>query len=310
MIVNETNIQSPPVLLLIFNRIDTVREVIEALKNVKPSRIYIAADGARKDKDEDSKVEIVRKYVLKHIDWPCELKTLFRDENLGCKTAVSSAIDWFFSYEEEGIILEDDTVPNESFFYFCGELLHRYRSDDRVMHISGTNFQDGLIRGDGTYYFSNYAHVWGWATWKRAWEHYDVNMKNLPSFLVSNSFNEKNISESTKKYMRKVFLKIYDNKIDTWDYQWLYTIWKRNGVSITPNINLISNIGFGKDATHTKNDFSNVSNLGTSEFDSIETPSSTTVDIKADEYVSKKFFIGTRKKVVRIIRILMKKVGI
>lgn len=186
-----------PVLFLVYKRPDTTRQVFEAIRQAKPPRLYIAADGPKKDLPEEAeKVKQVRDIVLSGVDWDCEVETLFRDENLGCKYGVSGGIDWFFENEEEGIILEDDTLPSQSFFWFCQELLERYKDDKRIMAISGDNFQNGIKRGACSYYFSRYNHIWGWASWRRAWGYYSVNMKLWPdiakSSVIEQLFEKKN----------------------------------------------------------------------------------------------------------------------
>ena len=241
------------VLFLVFNRPDTTGQVFEAIRQAKPPRLYVAADGPRQEKEgEASRVEDVRNYVTNNIDWPCEVKTLFREKNLGCKYAVSGAITWFFEQEEQGIILEDDCLPSQSFFWFCEELLEKYKKDLRVWHISGDNFQHEQSYGDGSYYFSKYNHIWGWASWADRWQDYDVEMQDLdPSStgrLLESTFPK---NQSAKKYWLSVFEGVAKGLVDTWDYQWTYTVWKNSGLSVLPNVNLISNIGFGPDATHT-----------------------------------------------------------
>jgi hypothetical protein len=172
-----------PVLFLIFNRPNTTEQVFEAIAKAKPRCLFVAADGPRTDKEgEAEKCQAVRD-IIKRVDWDCEVKTLFREQNLGCKEAVSSAITWFFEQVEEGIILEDDCLPSDSFFSFCAELLEKYRDDKRIMMISGDNFQDGIQRGDASYYFSSVPWIWGWATWRRAWRLYDREMQTFPSFV-------------------------------------------------------------------------------------------------------------------------------
>ena len=167
-----------PVLFLIFNRPETTEIVFSVIRKAEPPRLYVAADGPRPDYPNDAEsCEIVRA-IATDVNWDCKVKTLFRDQNLGCKLAASKAIDWFFEQELEGIILEDDCLPDQSFFWFCQELLGKYRDDTRIMHIGGTNFQFGKERTKYSYYFSRYAHVWGWASWRRAWKFYDVEMKN------------------------------------------------------------------------------------------------------------------------------------
>jgi hypothetical protein len=236
------------VLFLVFNRPDTTAQVFEAIRLAQPPRFYIAADGAREDKEgEAEKVKQVREIVA-NIDWDCEVKTLYREKNLGCKIAVSSAIDWFFEHEEMGIILEDDCLPHPTFFRFCEELLEKYRDDERIMMISGENFQFGRKRTEYSYYFSRYNHIWGWASWRRAWKHYDVDMKLWPEIRngkwLYDIFRNKNVVLS----WRKIFDNTYQGKINTWDYQWTFACLVQSGLSILPN--LISNIGFGLNSTH------------------------------------------------------------
>ena len=239
------------VLFMIFNRPDTTKQVFEAIRKAKPPRLYVAADGPRADKaGEGEKCEKTRQIAMQ-VDWDCEVKTLFRDKNLGCKYAVSGAIDWFFENEEEGIILEDDCLPTQSFFWFCEELLERYRGDMRIMAVSGDNFQKGSTRNEFSYYFSRYNHCWGWASWRRAWLYYEKDMQSWP-YILDNGYMQDILSDKTAaKYWGKIFEAVYKNKIDTWDYQWTFSCWIQNGLTILPNVNLVSNIGFDGDATHT-----------------------------------------------------------
>ena len=183
----------------------------------------MAADGPRDGKiDEKGHCEEVRK-IATSVDWPCEVKTLFREENLGCRRGVSGAIDWFFKHESEGIILEDDVVPSVTFFRFCQELLERYRHDERVMSISGNNFQGEHKVTSNSYYFSRYNHLWGWATWKRAWKHYDHEMVHWPKFRDSNGLKAwSDGNESFEIYWNKIF-NICCGDIDTWDCQWVFS---------------------------------------------------------------------------------------
>lgn len=240
------------VLFLIFNRLDTTKQVFEAIRLARPPRLYIAADGPRDSRpDEDKKVKAVRSYVMDHIDWDCEVKTLFREKNLGCKYAVSSAIDWFFDNEEMGIILEDDCLPSKSFFRFCDELLVRYLNDDHIMQISGFN-PLSTYPIDTSYVFSRFGPTWGWATWQRAWKRYDIKMPSWPEKRANLLREEFVQSEAEQKWRQKIFDQVYYNKLDTWDYQWSYTKHLNRGLCIIPRINLVSNVGFRIDATHTQ----------------------------------------------------------
>ena len=170
-----------PILFMIFNRPDTTARVFERIRGIKPSRLFVSADGPRLQKPDEAEQCIQARAVIQKIDWECEVKTKFSDKNQGCKMGVNSAINWFFEHVDEGIILEDDCLPDISFFPFCQTLLELYRNDERIMHIGGSNFQDGKLRDDGSYFFSGINHIWGWATWKRAWKQYDVQIRSLPS---------------------------------------------------------------------------------------------------------------------------------
>jgi hypothetical protein len=274
-----------PILFLIFNRPDTTKAVFESIKSIKPLKLYIAADGARGNKlGEDLLVEETRA-IIQSIDWDCEVKTLFRKENLGCKVAVSSAIDWFFENEEQGIILEDDCLPNTSFYGFCEELLNYYKTNERVFHISGNNFQDGMTRGDGSYYFSKYNHIWGWATWRRVWKTYDVNMKDLTKALDLKVF-ENTLSKSELSFWLNCFEEIKAGKKNTWDYQTMLNQWLHNGLTIIPNHNLVTNIGFGG-GTNTSVEVKGLSNIETKTMDKIVHPSFIYSNKTADDYTYK-----------------------
>ena len=239
------------VLFLIFNRRDTTEQVFEAIRKAKPPMLYVAADGPRADKaGEAEKVEQVRR-IATRVDWDCEVKTLFRDKNLGCKYAVSGAIDWFFENEEEGIILEDDCLPSQSFFWFCEELLERYRDDMRVGQISGFNSLDNYdINFD--YIFSKYGPIWGWASWRRAWNVYDVNISSWPYIKKHKLYKNFVGTKKEENFRIKLFNNLYKNRIDTWDYQWVFSKLINSMLTILPSKNLIINIGFNDEATHTK----------------------------------------------------------
>lgn len=241
-----------PVLFLIFNRPDVTELVFEAIKKAKPKKLFIAADGPRANKaGEKEKCEETRKLVLDRIDWECEVKTLFREENLGCKYAVSGAITWFFENAEEGIILEDDCLPDADFFIYCSELLEKYRDDSSVMHIGSNNFNNVSEKRKSSYYFSHYVEIWGWATWRRAWKLYDPEMKSFPGLDKSNFLKNTFKSSAEREYWTNCFNTSFENKVDTWDYQWVFCVYLNSGLCITPYTNLVTNLGFRPDATHT-----------------------------------------------------------
>lgn len=301
-----------PILLIVFNRPDKTAVVFEKIRQQRPSKLYIAADGPREDRaGETEKCEAVRALILKGIDWDCEVKTLFRDQNLGCGLGPSQAITWFFEYEENGIILEDDCVPNLSFFTFCQELLIKYAADEKIMMITGFSIQDEPM-DEFTYYLSWYVHVWGWATWKRAWKQYDFDVKG---------FNEVDAEVFLKKIFKKKkeravwirnFSSVYYKLLDTWDYQWMYAIWKNQGKVISPWRNLISNIGYGADATHTPGYETHRMNLPTYAFDNLKHPLKLKINANADEFTRYKLIINkiTLKSIIKkVIRKIIKKVN-
>ena len=243
---------NPPVLLIIFNRPDPTRQVFEALRLAKPAMLFISADGARRSRAGEEELCRLTREITEQVDWECQVFRRYSDRNLGCDPHVVSAIGWMFEHVDKGIILEDDCVPDRSFFPFCGALLEKYSGDERIMHINGSNFQFGKKRGDGSYYFSRYAHSWGWATWKRAWISYDQDLAFSQEMLsdkkIEKLFPTRKQSEYWETFIRKQYA---DKAYAAWDTRWLYAIWSRKGYCITPNDNLITNIGSGEDATHT-----------------------------------------------------------
>ena len=223
-----------PVLFVIFNRPDTTFQVFEQIRAAKPKRLYIAADAPRQDVAGEDVLCKESRAVVKQIDWRCEVKTLFRDNNLGCRAAVSSAITWFFDQEEEGIILEDDCLPANSFFKFCDTLLERYRDDTRVRHITGCNLQQGTKWGNGSYYFSNRTHVWGWASWRRVWNDFDgaidgYSEEEIREY-IQNIYAEPLVAET----WIKIFNDLKAGKINSWAYQLDFANLFNNGLADYP----------------------------------------------------------------------------
>ena len=241
-----------PVLFLIFNRPDTTQKVFDVIRRQKPKYLFVAADGPRKGKpDEVEKCQQVRE-IIKQVDWDCEMKTLFREENLGCKLAISSAITWFFENVEQGIILEDDCLPDLSFFPYCEELLDKYKDDSRIGHISGNNFLQGIIDEGLSYDFCSCAHIWGWATWSRVWKSFDLNLplweeqKDKRSSLFFSKWEEIYFSSFISDALAS------RNNLSVWDTQYWFTLRFQNQLSVYPAVNLVTNIGLGDpNATHT-----------------------------------------------------------
>jgi len=260
-----SNFFETPILFLIFNRPETARMVFSAISKRRPAFLYIAADGPRLQKQGEIEIcEKLRTEILNKIDWPCQVKTLFRDDNLGCKLAVSSAIDWFFENVEEGIILEDDCLPDQSFFQFCQELLEKYRNDNKIAMISGNHFGNKRL-GDADYYFTQIPHIWGWATWRRTWQQYDLNMSAYPNFRVNCLIKDIWSDKRVQNYWTDILNEVYGNKIDTWDYQLTFSVFLNKKLCVCPNVNLVTNIGFGRDFTNTVIIDKRVSNISSKE---------------------------------------------
>ena len=290
------------ILFLVFNRPDTTKKVFERIREIRPTKLFVAADGPRAGKeDEKEKCEEVRDTILKGVDWPCEVKTLFRDSNLGCGHAVSGAITWFFDNVEEGIILEDDTLPDPSFFNFCKILLEKYRSDDKIKMIGGNNFQHGKWRGDGSYYFSAYSHIWGWAAWRRTWKEYDFALEKLDEIKVSNILDQYFSDKKIKKHWLEIFLQLRSGKFDTWDLQLLFCILEKKGKTIIPNVNLVTNIGFGMGATHTANKNDVLSDIPSASLDNVVHPSDLSINEEADAFTFHNFFQPRRKRLLELL---------
>ncbi|MBY0426652.1 MAG: nucleotide-diphospho-sugar transferase [Cytophagales bacterium] len=273
-----------PILFILFNRSDTAIQVLEAIRKVEPKKLYFFADAPRGNVLADSKDCEEARQIVRQVDWACEVKTNFLTQNVGPRKAIGQAIHWMFEHEDEGIILEHDCLPDPSFFWYCQQLLDYYRHDSRIMHISGDNFQNGIQRGEASYYFSMLNHIWGFATWKRAWKYYDVDMKKYPEFVKNKEIDQIIFDKSYKKYWIDIFNRIYDNRINSWDYQWTFAIWTQHGLSILPQKNLVSNIGFDEKALNTVRKKHRFANMKRYSLDTITHPEFIICNIKADEY--------------------------
>lgn len=248
----QTSALQAPVAFFVFRRPDTTRRVFEAISKARPSRLLLIADGPRDSRPEEAEAcEEVRKIVTQ-VDWPCDVTTNFADRNLGCGERVISGLDWVFSLVDEAIILEDDCLPDLSFFPFCQELLDRYRGDCRIASITGTSLGVRHLKSNYSYYFSQLGGIWGWATWKSQWRRFDGRLSDWPSLKSENILSEVFDHPGAVSYWTKVFDGLYDGiGPDTWDYQWFYSRLRDNALNIVPTVNLVANIGFGADATHT-----------------------------------------------------------
>lgn len=242
-----------PVALIVFNRPQTTRLMQDVIARIRPAKFFVIADGPRADRPGEDKLCAQVREIVQAVDWPCELLTNFADENLGCQERVISGLDWVFSLAEEAIILEDDCLPDLSFFPFCEELLARYRGDSRVAAISGTNLLEKNFKSEDSYYFSLLGGNWGWATWRSEWNRYDRHLKNWPYNRSEGTLREIFDDPRAVAYWTQVFDKMYEKtEPNIWDYQWIYTRLVNHSVTVVPQVNLVTNIGFGTaDATHT-----------------------------------------------------------
>lgn len=240
-----------PIVFIVFNRPDTTAKVFEAIRAAKPSKLLVIADGPRVGRTGDNERCQATRNVIDGVDWPCEVLKNYSDANLGCAKRVSSGLNWVFDTVEEAIILEDDCIPDLTFFRFCQELLSYYRNDERIMVIAGNNFQFGRKRTNDSYYFSRYNHCWGWATWKRAWKYFDYDMTLWPYIRDNGWLSDILLDPASVENWMRTFQSTYEEKINSWAIRWTFACWVQSGLSILPNVNLVSNIGFGNEATHT-----------------------------------------------------------
>lgn len=240
-----------PVALLVFNRPQLTARVFAAIREARPPRLLVVADGPRRGRPDDPERCAEVRRIVEQVDWPCELLCNYSEENLGCRMRVSSGLDWVFGQVEEAIILEDDCLPAPAFFRFCQELLHHYRDDEQVMTICGTNLLGRWKDDRQSYHFAQYDFVWGWASWRRAWRHYDLEMRLWHDPDCRRRIRSTLQNDRFWRLREKAFQQAFDNRIDTWDYQWAFARTVRGGLAVVPSINLVANIGFGIDATHT-----------------------------------------------------------
>ena len=244
-------IMKSAVLFIIFRRPDTTKRVFERIREAQPPRLYIAADGPRKDRPDEAEKCSLTRQIVENIDWPCEVHRLYRDENLGCGKGVSSAITWFFEHEEQGIIIEDDILPHIDFFRYCDEMLDRYKDDERIQLIGGRNYLFDGYHSDSSYFLTSFGHIWGWASWRRVWDTYDFDVNNIPKEIYIEKLY-KRLPVKAAKFFQRIYELMQNRMVDTWDYQFAVNRFYFERYSILPFVNMIENIGFDStDATHT-----------------------------------------------------------
>lgn len=242
----------PAIALIVFNRPDCTRRVLEAIRSARPTRLFVTADGPRATEATDGRLcAEARAVVDEGVDWPCEVSRNYAEKNLGCAERVASGLNWVFAQVDEAVVLEDDCVPRPEFLPFCDDLLAHYREDQRVGAIAGSNFQSRDVTQGRGYYFSRYPHCWGWATWKRAWSKYDHRMADWPEAKRSGWLGSLFDSPREMRYWEAIFDRVHAGEIDSWAYRWTYTCWRQDLLTALPAANLVENIGFGVGATHT-----------------------------------------------------------
>lgn len=243
-----------PVAFLVFNRLDTTIRVFDVIRKVQPRKLFVVSDGARSDRPQEmEKCAAVRCFIESNIDWPCKLMKHYSERNLGCDINISKGLTWVFENVEQAIILEDDCVPDISFFFFCEELLTRYADDERVMAVTAFNWQGRTPGIDTSYYFSKHFNGWGWATWRRAWDCFDYEMKRWPRLRDRKFLNDIFHCKKAARCRKQLLDRLYEAEAPYWDFVFDYSIKAQSGLSINPSVNLVQNIGFGhEDATHTK----------------------------------------------------------
>jgi hypothetical protein len=306
----EKNAQAP-LLFLVFNRPDTTEQVLKAIRLYRPERLYVACDGPRVDRPgEEDLVGTVQRIISEGVDWPCSLFSLYRDTNLGCKKAVSSALDWFFENEEAGIVLEDDCLPHPDFWRYCNELLVRYAYDERVFMISGNNFQDGKKVNDDSYYVSALTHIWGWASWRRSWQKVDLELGGYDDWVQQGGLQRLFGRGRWTGDWKRTFERYRQGRYNTWDYPFLFAAWKHGQYALLPSVNLVSNIGFGhQGATHTGEDiYFQIGNIPTYSIKfPLKHPSDWSLNKSADRYtLERKMFPTKARKLHRFIVYLLR----
>lgn len=300
-----------PLLLLLFNRPKTTEKLFEKLKIIKPIKIYINIDGPRKNNLKDKELCSNVEKIFNKINWDCKIFKKINNTNKGCRLSVSNGIDWFFENESEGIILEDDCIPSKEFFEFCKRMFYKFENNNKIKVISGSNFHSNKKFGDGDYYFSKYAHCWGWATWKRAWKENDDAMIFWEDLKKSEKWKKLHEDDYEKKYWTRIFDRVSKNEIDSWAYVWLCSVWNNDGITITPNTNLVNNIGFGPDATTTLKSKSNLEDGDFFEKISItKDPKDIYINKEADKIIFKTHFNGKYNfwpwRIMYFLKILIK----
>lgn len=284
-----------PVAYIVFNRPRQTALTLAAIREQRPSNLFIIADGPRPGHPTDTERCAEVRAIVDHVDWPCEVHRNYAETNLGLKRRVSTGLDWVFGQVDRAIVLEDDCLPHPDFFTFCDTLLDRYAQDERVWVVTGNNFQNGRRRGEASYYFSKYNHCWGWASWRRAWRHYQGDLPFWPDWKDSRDWCKKTADPVERRYWGGIFNRVRAGAIDSWAYPWTGSAWYHGGLTATPNVNLVTNIGFGSDGTHCYAPESQ-EGLPVQPLGQITHPAKVVQDRRADRYVFDHTFGGLQQR--------------
>lgn len=252
-----------PVAFLVFRRPDTTARVFERIRAARPRRLFLIADGPRPDRPEDREAVERTRAVVDAVDWECDVRRNYAEENMGLRRRISSGLDWVFGQADRAIVLEDDCIPDPTFFRFADELLERYAADYRIMSVRGTSFHGGQRVTADSYHFSRYESCWGWATWARAWRHFDLELSRWPALRDTLLFRSAFSSDRVADYWEGIFSRLHNSEIDSWAYAWTFAHLVQNGLAIVPEHNLVSNAGFRPDGTHTLSNRTSLAGLDT-----------------------------------------------
>lgn len=291
-----------PIAYVFFNRPGVTRDSFELIRKQRPATLFLVCDAPRESHSDDKDQVAESRRVVENIDWPCDVTKLYAEENMGCGHRISSAISHVLARFEQLIVLEDDCFADPSFFRYCETLLNRYKADQRVMAVSGNNFQRGQSRTNASYYFSKYPHCWGWATWRRAWNHFQLGIPEWPRFRDEGHLAAVCESRRELNYWTRIFDHVHEGRSSSWAYPWTLCCWMNHGLTALPNVNLVSNHGFGKQATHTMTE-NNASNLPRVSLGRIVHPRQVFRHVAADQYTDNHIFSGDNRRASPIRRV-------
>jgi len=294
-----------PVVIFIYKRSQNLEKMINGIREARPKELYIVADGS-KNTGEEEQVKKTRADLESLISWPCQVRKSYSTKNLGLKRRFSTGIDWVFKHTDRAIFVEDDCVPESSFFIFCDQLLKKYKDEERIVSISGNNFQQSNKNYKESYYFSRYPHVWGWATWKRVWDQYDSTISDWPKLKHSGWLSELYPKRFfTQKFWTYIFDRLYSGKINTWDYQLTYLSMKLHGLNIIPGVNLVKNVGYGADATNLKKKNKTIDVTTKAMKFPLIHPSKLTYSDQEDKYIEELVYLHPLGKISLFIKSLL-----